>query len=304
MVGTQKNIPISDPIVLPQDFDINKVTIAAEPNQMGQSKARQAYLNYNGRRLYIQTPLMHCPFGINRWESEDKKAEDKEKFSVDLSFRGKDDNPMMSAFYHNVCEQLDQFLIHKAMEYNGTWLRSSKNNEDAIGAMYSPMIKMSKKDPNAYPPNFKVKMPYAKGEYLCNVYDNKQNVIDLNEMDIRGGKIAVIMQCVGVWLVAGKFGCSWKAVQMHVKMPNVQRGFAFDKKALMDEEDVEEDVEESSAPPPPSTIEEKKEEDGESDDGNKSVDAAATKSGGARAAPGGGGGRGQVVDSDDDLDEP
>jgi hypothetical protein len=75
-------------------------------------------------------------------------------------------------------------------------------------------------------------------------------------VDIRGAQVAVIMQCVGVWIVAGKFGCSWNVLQMRVKLPTVQRGFAFNTKALEDEEedededeDVEDDATASAAPP-------------------------------------------------------
>jgi len=227
------DIPISDPIILPQDFDITKLSVAADPKPMGASKARQAAVNYNGRRLVVQTPPMRCPFGMNRWAEEDKN----EKFSVDLSFGAS----AGEAKFREMTETMDQLLVHKAMEYNQNWLRSPKNNEDAVGAMYTPMVKLSKKDPSAYPPNFKVKVPYKDGNFRCGVFNSKQERLNLNDVDIRGATVAVIMQCVGVWIVAGKFGCTWNVLQMRVKLPTVQRGFAFNTKALEDEEEEEEE---------------------------------------------------------------
>jgi len=227
------DIPISDPIILPQDFDITKLSVAADPKPMGASKARQAAVNYNGRRLVIQTPPMRCPFGMNRWAEEDKN----EKFSVDLSFGASAGETK----FREITEAMDQLLVHKAMEYNHNWLRSPKNNEDAVGAMYTPMLKLSKKDPSAYPPNFKVKIPYKDGSFRCSVFNSKQERMSLDDVDIRGATVAVIMQCVGVWIVAGKFGCTWNVLQMRVKLPTVQRGFAFNTKALEDEEEEEEE---------------------------------------------------------------
>jgi hypothetical protein len=63
--------------------------------------------------------------------------------------------------------------------------------------------------------------------FKCDVYDGERNVIDLNTVETKGAKITAIIQCLGVWVAAGKFGCTWKVIQMKVVPPASIRGYAF-----------------------------------------------------------------------------
>ena len=46
---------------------------------------------------------------------------------------------------------------------------------------------------------------------------------------IKDTKCKMLLQCSGVWIINGKFGCSWKAVQMRIEQPkNLIEDYAFD----------------------------------------------------------------------------
>ena len=63
----------------------------------------------------------------------------------------------------------------------------------------------------------------------CKIYDNKKNIFDVNgetddSVDIsnilmKGSQIKAVLKCNGIWLANGKFGCTWRAEQIRVKVP-------------------------------------------------------------------------------------
>jgi hypothetical protein len=79
------------------------------------------------------------------------------------------------------------------------------------------------------------------------VYDTKRQPIDIKELidtnAFKGAKVTAIIQCLGIWVAGGKFGCSWKVLQMRVSPPQTIKGYAFkeleDDKA--DDSDIEDD---------------------------------------------------------------
>jgi hypothetical protein len=83
--------------------------------------------------------------------------------------------------------------------------------------------------------------------------------------------LTVLMQCTGVWFAGGKFGLSWKAIQIRAdKIPERIRGFAF----LDDGESAEASAPASAvpvkrsaaAPPPQNQFQELDDEDEAVDD--------------------------------------
>ncbi len=84
-----------------------------------------------------------------------------------------------------------------------------------------------------YKPRFKVTVPYRDNAFTCDVFDSSKELIDLDKVDAKGAKVAAIIQCTGVWFAGGKFGVSWKVVQMKV-MPNKTKLVGY---ALVDVDD-------------------------------------------------------------------
>jgi hypothetical protein len=57
-----------------------------------------------------------------------------------------------------------------------------------------------------YPPTFKMNLPFCDGKFACEVYDDKRNLIDLNDIQTKGARVTALIQCTGIWLAGGKFG--------------------------------------------------------------------------------------------------
>jgi hypothetical protein len=83
------------------------------------------------------------------------------------------------------------------------------------------------KDGKQYPPDVKVSLKKKRDsdDFDCAFYDaqNKQiKGVPLEDMVVKRSEITALIQCTGVWFAGGKFGCSWKAVQMRLdKVPSV-----------------------------------------------------------------------------------
>jgi hypothetical protein len=67
---------------------------------------------------------------------------------------------------------------------------------------------------------------------MCTFFDKSKSVIPSSEVDNvfnKGSHIRALIQCTGIWVAAGKFGLSWKIVQMVVEpRPGIGSSYAFD----------------------------------------------------------------------------
>ena len=70
------------------------------------------------------------------------------------------------------------------------------------------------------------------------IYDFNQNKLDrpLEELFVKGAQIQALVKCSGIWIVGGKFGCSWNVSQIMVDAPATMQSYAF-----IDDSDGEED---------------------------------------------------------------
>ena len=70
------------------------------------------------------------------------------------------------------------------------------------------------------------------------------NSIDLNSVTTKGAKFTCIVQFGGVWFAGGKFGCTWRVVQIQVIPPSTIKGFSFKKVEGDKIENGEDDIDE------------------------------------------------------------
>ena len=230
-------------VVYPSTFQAKSITISA-PRTL-QSGAKQAYLNYGGERLVMQTAVaMSSPFGLNSFQSQNGV-----EYSVDLSFRGADNRPELQDF-KKVLEQMDALMIEEGVKNSKAWFKADLNKE-VIKAFYTPSLKYSKdKEGNvlSYPPNIKVKLPKRNGEWDTKFYDLKGNPfkgVPVEDLIVKGTQITAIIECGGVWFAGSKFGLTWRAKQVAIhKLPEKMGDFAF--KNLGSASVVEDEEEEDS----------------------------------------------------------
>jgi hypothetical protein len=223
-----------DQIVLAKDFDISNITYNAP--RVLETGGKSIWISYKKAPLYVQTPEMTAPFGLNKWPGE-KSGTDK--YSIDLSFKNRETNQAIQSFF-DVVEALDAKLVQDALENSMSWFKKKYTSPDVVEALYTPMLKYAKdkatgERTDKFPPTFKFSVPFRDGRFGCEVYDRNRQQVSLLaiEEQVRGSAITAIIQCTGIWIAGGKFGCSWKAVQIRVRPPATIRGFAF--KGLDDE---------------------------------------------------------------------
>ena len=220
-------------IVKSDKFNCKQVEYS-DPKKLGHG-GQAIYLNYEGNPLILQTPKMGMPWGMGKYDG------DVPKYSLDLSFKGMDNNESLQAFY-NALNQLDEKLVEDGVKNSMSWFKKKKQTREVCKALFAPQIKVSK-DKNSgepdgkYPPTMKVKVPWRDGKFDCDAYNSKRELIteDLSSVLVKGTQVQALIQCVGIWFAGGKYGCSWKVVQMKVTPPAGIHGYSF----LDDSEDEE-----------------------------------------------------------------
>lgn len=236
-------------VVAPSAFKVSNVTFSAP--KMLDSGGKQAYLNYNGGPLVMQVGPLETPFGLSVFDKQGPP-----KYSVDLKLRGYDDptNHPKTATIYNAFHALDEFMLDQGVKNSALWFKGTKSRE-VLSELYTPVVRFSvdsEGNRKPYPPTLKVQLRKRDDKFEADIYDeNKRplNDVPLEDIIVKGTVLTALIQCTGVWFAGGKFGLSWKAVQIRAdKVPHTFRG----KPAFLSE-DGEEDAPAASAAAPASS---------------------------------------------------
>ena len=261
---------MSQNIVLPSTFNSKaKITISAP--KLLSSGAKQAYFNYDGQRLVMQTASeMSSPFGLN---VADKYG--PPEYSVGLSFRGHEQNTEVKQFMDAIAF-IDEFMINEGVKNSKAWFKDTLGRE-VVKAFYTPTLKYSKdKEGNVldYPPTIRLKLRKFGEEFEAKFYDNDgtpHKDVPIEDLLVKGAQMTAIIECAGIWFSGSKYGLTWRAKQIAVpKSSSKISGFAF--KGLKarpaaaaadvevedaEEEDADEEVDDAAAfraPPKASVV--------------------------------------------------
>jgi hypothetical protein len=226
-------------VVSPASFKVTNVTFS--PVKTLESGGKQAYLNYNGAALVMQVGPLETPFGLSVFDKQGPP-----KYSVDLKLRGYDDpvNHPKTAVIYNAFHALDEFMLDQGVKNSASWFKGVKSRE-VLSELYTPVVRFSvDSDGNRkpYPPTLKVQLRKRDDKFEADIYDeNKRPLTDipLEDIIVKGTVLTTLIQCTGVWFAGGKYGLSWKAIQIRAdKVPHSFRG----KPAFLDEEGGEEEA--------------------------------------------------------------
>ena len=238
-------------VLLPKQFNVDKIKYSEM--KIMKSGAKSVYLNYQGSKINIQTPVLSIPYGVNdntQFIKDDPKRKDEaRKYDITASFKGKDENPKLQAFHDKLIE-LEQKICEDASKNSVAWFKKNfDGNKGAIENMFSPIVRRDKDKETGmfadkYPPNFKAKLPYdsVEDKFEFDAYDMDNNEIDFKDYvaNLKGGKAQFIIQLNGLWFSAGMFGCSWKIISAKFQKINTSK-ITFVKDS--DEENAEDDDE-------------------------------------------------------------
>jgi len=222
-------------VVAPSAFKVSNVSFSAI--KMLDSGGKQAYVNYASKPLVMQVGSLETPFGMSVFDKVSPP-----KYSIELNLRGHDDpktNPNVASIF-NALTALDEHMIEQGVKNSRAWFKSDMSR-DVVSALYSPCLKIARDaegNPKPYPPSLKIQLRQKDGKFEPAVYDEHKRPMEgvpLEDVLVKRALLTVLMQCTGVWFAGGKFGLSWKAIQIRAdKIPERIRGFAF-----LDEGDAE-----------------------------------------------------------------
>ena len=179
---------------------------------------------------YISTPLM-ITWGVSDYEGN-------ERYEMALQFPNEDYAKDDTTNFLNNMIEFETRIKADAITNAKEWFGKAKMSEDAIDALWTPMLKYPK-DKNtgefdtSRAPTLKVKLPFWDGEWKTELYDVNQKAVfpdpdgsSVSPKDLisKGSHIAAVIQCGGLWFANGKFGVTWRLFQGVLKPKATMRG--------------------------------------------------------------------------------
>ena len=191
----------------------------------------------------------------------DESGKGNGKFEMSLQFPNDDDDktPDTNAFLANLIK-LENKVKADALKFSKEWFGKILKSEDVVEALWTPMLKYSRNKATGEPdygraPVLRVKLAQWEGVWKSEIYDEdgeklfpdaSNSAITPLDFIRKGGQIATIIQCGGLWFANGKFGMTWKLVQAAVQKPRpVITGTCFIRLKKSDKDKIA-----NQAPPP------------------------------------------------------
>ena len=233
-----------DSIITPKDFNVEEEFVIGDIKSLSNG-GKMAFCGRNGKPIVSQTPEMWGPFGMNAYTNEDTGIT---KYSLDLSFRDVENRPSLQSLM-DMQKAIDKKLVQAGYDNSQSWFKKKYSSIEVVEALYTSPLKYPKDKETGeiitkYAPTMKVNLPHRDGEFKLEAYDKDANSIDLNSVTTKGAKFTCIVQFGGVWFAGGKFGCTWRVVQIQVIPPSTIKGFSFKKVEGDKIENGEDDIDE------------------------------------------------------------
>jgi hypothetical protein len=174
--------------------------------------------------LVFQTPRM-LSFGINKWQDPKNSSADP-VYTITMSFVGMDQNQKLQDFYKAIAS-IDVWALEAVSKNSWDWLSRKNLPQETIKSIYNPCIKVPVDGNNGKPHNMKIKIKAKDSGFQTVFFDKDKNIIlgeNIQTVFNMGSHVRAMIQCTGFWTIAGKFGLSWKILQMIVE-PRIIKTF-------------------------------------------------------------------------------
>jgi len=181
--------------------------------------------------LRLSTPLM-LTWGASDFVDQ-STGKGNGKFEMSLQFPSEEyKTEDTTAFLRNM-QALENKIKSDALANSKEWFGKVHKNAEVVEALYTPMLKYTKDKATGEPdltrsPTLRVKLPMWEGTWRCEVYDEdgeslfpKLSNPGLTPIEFiqKGTQVASLIQCGGIWFANGKFGVTWKLIQVQVQKP-------------------------------------------------------------------------------------
>jgi hypothetical protein len=142
----------------------------------------------NNPILYITTPKMFCPFGLN-----------KKGFIMNLQFTNYKTDPEMNGFFEFVKNIEFQQMAHIGLD--------EKNSD-----LYMSQIQYSKND--VYDPSLVVKLPFKYNKFEVDIYSDNFTLSVLNIQKFMNMTCDIYID--KIWKFNDRYYCKWKVRNIFV----------------------------------------------------------------------------------------
>ena len=239
------------PIVKSHRLNLDLLQIAdARDNGNG---GKTIYLNYQGGMFKMQTPKMTMPYNMSVYDKGEYP-----KYSIDVAFRDLDDDYRVRGFHENM-NDLQTEILQTALDNSKKWFSKTHKSVDVLSALFTPLVKRSidreTGEPDGrYPDTMKFKLPVRDGKPGFVVTDFEDNIIENPQLETlltKESKVQALLRCGGIWVIAGKFGCTWTVERLRVESSSSMEGgvganFFVDDDDSQDEEEEEDSSDDDS----------------------------------------------------------
>ena len=232
------------PLVKGHRLNFSDVTLS--DMKVNSNGGKSIYVNYKGGIFKMQTPVMSMPYNMSCYDKGDYP-----KYSVDVAFRDLDTDEKVNSFHVNM-GKLEEFILNQGLENSKKWFSKTHKSLDVLSALFTPLVKKSidreTGEPDGrYADTIKFKLPVRDGKPQFEITDFEDKVIenpDLESLFTKESKVQAIVRCGGIWIIAGKFGCTWTVEKIRVESNSESGG---GKISFINDDDDDSEVEDSSS---------------------------------------------------------
>lgn len=228
------------PLVKSHSLDFTK--ISTSEMKVNDNGGKSVYLNYNNGIFKMQSPVMQMPYNMGLYDKGDYP-----KYSVDVAFRDLDSDHRIRGFHENM-NQLEKFILETALKNSKKWFAKTHKSLDVLSALFTPLVKKSidreTGEPDGrYADTMKFKLPVRDGQPKFDITDFDDKPIkdaELSNILTKESKVQAILRCGGIWIIAGKFGCTWTVEKLRVESGGAGGGTI----SFIDDDDSQDESEE------------------------------------------------------------
>ena len=162
----------------------------------------------------------------------------KVSYSMSLQFPGDQYRTDATDKMLKAIIEFEKKIKADALKYSKEWLNKAKTSEEVIDALFHPMLKYPKDKNTGEPdmtrsPTLNVKIGCWDNKFNCEIFDTEGRLLfpsedtpDVGPIELipKQMNLATVLQCGGIWLAGGKFGCTWKLFQAVIKPRTSMRG--------------------------------------------------------------------------------
>ena len=204
---------------LVKSHSLNFDNISISDMRVNDNGGKSVYLNYENGIFKMQTPVMQMPYNMGVYDKGDYP-----KYSIDVAFRDLDSDYRIRGFHENM-NQLEKFILETALKNSKKWFAKTHKSLDVLSALFTPLVKKSidreTGEPDGrYADTMKFKLPVRDGRPGFDITDFEDKPLkdaELASMLTKESKVQAILRCGGIWIIAGKFGCTWTVEKLRVE---------------------------------------------------------------------------------------